>query len=257
MLVFSNANAKIESLMVVDSIKQFLGKNKKVYSLDLLSGHSCPFASECLSRVIENEHGIRKLVDGPDTQFRCFSASQEIAYPAVYNLRNGNFSNVRGLKTGEIAEIIALDMPHDMGVCRIHVGGDFFNESYMLAWADIARQYSNILFYAYTKSLPYWVKNRKELDSISNLVLTASYGGQKDSMIKEFGLRSSRVIFEEAEANGLVIDHDDSAAADPSRRFTDFVLLLHGQQPAGSKASKAKQKLVKDNVRHSYSKKGK
>lgn len=257
MLVFSEANAKIVSLMEVPSIEPYLSKKKKVYSLDLISGHTCPFASDCLSRVIENENGIRKLVDGPNTVFRCFSASQEIAFPALYNLRNGNFLNLRGLKTGEMAEIIALDMPHDMGVCRIHVGGDFFNEAYMLAWADIARQYPNILFYAYTKSLPYWVRNKKEFSNIENFVLTASRGGRRDDLILEYNLRNVKVIFSESEANGLIIDHDDSAAADPARRFDNFALLLHGVQPAGSKASEALKVLKKNNVKHSYSKKGK
>jgi len=257
MLRFSNANAKIQALMEVESIKPYLGNNRKVYSLDLISGTTCPFASDCLSRVIENENGIRKLIDGPATVFRCFSASQEIAFPALFDLRNENFTSLRGLTTGQMAELIALDMPHDLGVCRIHVGGDFFNENYFLAWADIARQYPNILFYAYTKSLPYWVKHKKEISKIENFVLTASRGGRRDDLILDYNLRNVKVVFSEAEAGNLIIDHDDSAAADPARRFDNFALLLHGVQPAGSKASEALKVLKRDNVKHSYSKKGK
>jgi hypothetical protein len=55
------------------------------------------------------------------------------------------------------------------------------------------------------------------------------------------------VVFSEEEADrlGLEIDHDDSHAADPNWRNLNFALLIHGSQPAGSKASKALQQLKK------------
>ena len=104
-----------------------------------------------------------------------------------------------------------------------------------------AQKRPDILFYAYTKSLPYWVDNLGECAIIDNLVLTASRGGRRDDLIESNGLRSVSVVFEagEAEDFDLPIDHDDSHAADPSQRFNNFALLIHGTQPAGSVASKA------------------
>lgn len=253
MLRWSNANAKIQALSLVKELKQFLKDNRKVYSFDLASGHSCPFAKQCLSKVVDG-----KIVDGPDTEFRCFSASQEVVYPNVFKLRMGNFNNLRKIKTvKEIALAIHESIPKDLGIGRIHVGGDMFNANYMLAWGKVAELNSSRLFYAYTKSLPYWVKHRKYIDSIPNLVLTASYGGKHDDLIEKENLRFSKVILSPQEAidNGWDIDHDDDHAANPNKRLQSFALLIHGVQPKGSPAGKAVQELRKKKIKHSYSKK--
>ena len=258
MVKFSKANAKIEALTQVKSLQKYL-EGKKVYSFDLLSGYSCPFAKECLSKAVEDSEGKRTIKDGPDTEFRCFSASQEVQYTNLYNLRKNNLDNLRGLDTLELVKEILAAMPKDLGVCRIHVAGDFFNEKYFLAWLAIAQLFPTKLFYAYTKSLKYWVNNRELVDSLPNFILTASYGGRDDAMIAEHSLRASKVVFSESEAEslGLTIDHDDSHAADPELKNQDFALLIHGTQPKGSEASEALQLLRKNKVKHSYSRKAK
>ena len=256
MVTFSEANAKIEALAEVESLKKYL-EGKKVYSFDLLSGYSCPFAKECLSKAVEDSQGKRTIKDGPDTKFRCFSASQEVQYTGVYNRRKNNLDNLRGLDTLELVKEILAAMPKDLGVCRIHVAGDFFNEKYFLAWLTIAKMFPQKLIYAYTKSLKYWVNNRELVDSLPNFILTASYGGRDDAMIAEHSLRASKVVFSESEAEslGLTIDHDDSHAADPELKNQDFALLIHGTQPKDTEASKALQLLRKNKVKHSYSRK--
>ena len=87
MLKFSKANAKTEALKQVDELKPYLEGKRKIYSLDLLSGYSCPAAHDCLSKAVADENGKRKIKDGPHTKFRCFSASQEVQYTNVYNSR--------------------------------------------------------------------------------------------------------------------------------------------------------------------------
>ena len=257
MVAWSEANAKIEALQTVESLKQYL-EGKKVYSFDLLSGFSCPFAHDCLSKAVEDSEGKRTIKDGQNTKFRCFSASQEVQYNGVYNRRKNNFDSLRDLEISEIVKEILAAMPKNVGVCRIHVAGDFFNEKYFLAWLTIAKMFPQKLFYAYTKSLKYWVNNRALVDSLPNFILTASYGGRDDSMIAEHGLRASTVVFSEPEAEslGLTIDHDDSHAADPELKDQDFALLIHGTQPKDTEASKALQLLRKNKVKHSYSRKG-
>ena len=129
-----------------------------------MSGYSCPFAKQCLSKATVNSEGKRKIKDGPDTEFRCFSASQEVQYTNVYNLRKNNFDTLRKLDIKEMAKEILAAMPKDMGVCRIHVAGDFFNEDYFYAWLVIANLHPHILFYAYTKSVKYWIANKGFVD---------------------------------------------------------------------------------------------
>ena len=240
MLKFSNANAKTEALKQVPELAEYLKDKRKIYSLDLLSGYSCPYAEKCLSKAtVDIDTGKRKIKDGLKTEFRCFSASQEVQYNNVYNLRKHNFDLLR--QSNNMDLLLMDSLPKNAGIVRIHVAGDFFNSDYMLAWWLTASVNPNVLFYAYTKSLSYWNSVVNEMPILDNLVLTASYGGSNDYMIDEHNLRSTKVVFSEAEAEklGLEIDHDDSHAARPSLRNQDFALLIHGTQPKGTKASQA------------------
>ena len=255
MLKFSKANAKLDQLHDVDELRYWLQDNRKVYSFDLISGWSCPQAKDCLSKVVQIGDS-RKIQDGKDCQFRCFSASQEATFPSAYNKRKANFDGLKFRKSSyDMACAIADAMPANLGICRIHVAGDFFNQKYFRAWHLVAEWYPDCLFYAYTKSLNYWVDDIDDLPK--NLVLTASRGGRLDHLIDEHNLRESVVVYSEQQADdlGLVIDHDDSHAAIPSQRYNSFALLIHGQQPKGSKASEAIKELKANNVKFSYSKK--
>lgn len=257
MLKWSNANAKTQALADVPSLAPFLNGKRKIYSLDLLSGHFCPFADKCLSKAVVGADGKRSIVDGPNTEFRCFSASQEVLFTNVYKSREHNSQLLRAAKSTEkMANLIEESMPKNLGICRIHVAGDMFSPAYFAAWIAVARNHPNRLFYAYTKSLPYWVAKKAEVKATPNLVLTASYGGRRDDLIKSERLRFARVVYTEGEAKGqrLPIDHDDSHAADPSAKGKSFALLIHGVQPKGSKAAEALKAL---NGNGAYSRKGK
>mgnify|MGYP003624771500 FL=1 len=263
MIKFSKGNVKLQRLKSVPALAQYFTKTgrstKKVYSFDLLSGFSCPFADKCKSKVVQID-GRRKVVDGANTEFRCFSASQEATFTNVYNLRKGNFDAMRAIKNRSgMFRLLNDSLPKDAGIVRIHVAGDMFNLRYFEAWMLVAHANPNVLFYAYTKSLRYWVDWVERRRRISdNFVLTASRGGREDHLIDQHNLRESVVVYSEAEAAklGYEIDHDDSHAADPTKRNQSFALLIHGIQPKGSKAAEAIKKLKKDGVEFAYSKKG-
>tara|TARA_B110000503_G_scaffold96282_1_gene144843 strand:+ start:1061 stop:1888 length:828 start_codon:yes stop_codon:yes gene_type:complete len=253
---FSAANTKLKKLYKLDTtvLKKWLGQKigrstAKVYSFDLLSGVDCPFAMKCKSEAEVQEDGRRKIKDGPDTEFRCFSASQEVLFTTAYNARKRNHDAIHALETSDdIADALIAALPKDARIIRIHVAGDMFSHKYFMAWIKVAERTPNVLFYAYTKSLVYWVRSR---DSVPfNLVLTASYGGRNDELIAEHGLRSAKVVYSEAQAErmGLEIDHDDSHACDPTRANQDFALLIHGVQPKGSLAADALKILKKGDL---------
>ena len=245
MLKFSKANAKTQALANDAELAEYLTDKRKIYSLDLLSGYSCPSAKKCLSKAVVQDNGKRKIKDGKDTEFRCFSASQEVQYTNVYNSRKHNFDLLRKKNHAEMVSLINGSLPENAGIVRIHVAGDFFSLPYMHAWYEVAMLNPSVLFYAYTKSLRFWVGGINELPILHNFVLTASYGGTHDHMINEFNLRSAKVVFSEAEAAelDLEIDHDDSHAAKPTIRDDSFALLVHGTQPKGSAASVALKEL--------------
>ena len=233
-LTFSDANAKIRALKTVPALQPYLDTRPKVSSFDLLSGWSCPAAKDCKARVIVTE-GKRSIEETEHTIYRCFSASQEAQYTNTYIMRKRNFDTLRGLNKVEVVDVIGESLPPRSGIIRIHVAGDFFNRAYFEAWAEIARLHRDRLFYAYTKSLPFWIQSTPP----ENLVLTASYGGLHDDLIRAHRLRFVRVILRKGQAGRLEIDHDDSHAADPTRRRRSFALLIHGTQPKGSPAAAA------------------
>jgi hypothetical protein len=177
-----------------------------------------------------------------------------VQYTNTYNSRKHNFDALRGLHLNDMIHELSQSMPDNLGICRIHVAGDFFSPDYMWAWMNVAMIHRDRLFYAYTKSLKYWLKYKDFADLIPNFVLTASYGGRDDNMIAEHNLRSAKVIFSEDEAGDMDIDHDDSHAARPSLKNQDFALLIHGTQPKGSTAAEALKALK---GKGSYSRKGK
>lgn len=246
---FSPANVKLQRLATVPELQPFLRNKRKIYSFDLLSGHSCPFADKCLSKAIATPAG-RRIQDGPHTEFRCYSASQEVLFKNVYNLRKGNFDALRGKSRTEMFNLIDSALPKNVGIVRIHSAGDYFSQDYFDAWLSVAKLNPDILFYSYTKALPYWVNRISMIPD--NFILTASYGGRKDDMIQTYGLRSVRVINHPDEANGLEIDHTDEHAAIPSKKDIPFALLLHGVQKKNSIASSAISRMKKENVQFSY-----
>lgn len=238
-LSFSTSNAKL--------------KGSRTAAFSLPAGYTCPGAKECLAWFDRKE---RRLIDGKDAKFRCFAASMEAAFKSVQKSLDRNLSLLQRAKTVErMAELIDLSLPsawyHNI---RVHADGDFYHQDYFLAWMEAARRNKNRLFYAYTKSLPIWVKLRKFVPD--NFVLTASWGGKWDDMIEPNNLRSARVVYhpDDAEKLGLEIDHDDSHAR--ARDGKDFALLIHGVQSAGSEASAAIKELKRQKIRFAYSRKG-
>lgn len=216
--------------------------SKTIYTFSIPAGRTCPGALDCKSYVVLKDEK-RTIKDGPHTKFRCFAASQEVLYTNTYNARQHNIAELRAAKSMTAkARLITESLPKRAEYVRIHVSGDFFSQQYFDAWCYVALNNPHIKFYAYTKSLNYWVKRINAIPD--NLILTASFGGRYDHLIHEYNLRSAKVVFSVEEANylGLEIDHDDSLAMNHG---DNFALLLHGTQPSNTEASKAWSEIKK------------
>ncbi len=252
MLTFSRANVKTKLLRLLPELQKYLQNGRRVYSLDLLSGWSCPGALHCLSRVIEDNKNNREIKDGRFCRFRCFSASQEVLYPNTYSLRKRNFTTLRETRgVSQCHSLLSKWLPPDCGILRLHVAGDFYKLSYLQAVLQLANEHQDVLFYSYTKALPFFQQipihnpSLGIINKTGNFLVTASYGGKYDDMITSLGLRSAKVVFTENEARPLPLDHNDNHAATPGG---DFALLLHGMQPAKSPASRAWQTLKQNGM---------
>jgi hypothetical protein len=134
--------------------------------------------------------------------YKCYAAAPE-RFPGVRKHRWDNFE--KG-KAG-----IIDPLPKGCNHVRIHAAGDFFSQSYFDVWVDYCEQYPNAEFWAYTKSLLYWINRMDKIPS--NLILTASYGGRLDSLIDRYNLKNVKIYssHEDVPADRPVDINDDQA----------------------------------------------
>jgi len=229
MLKFVTGNAKLD---------------KQTAIFNIPAGWTCPFAKDCKAMVNPD---TGKLIQFEGVKFRCYACNSELISPQARKMRWSNYNaltnkvSVKGM-TQLIENAIADLNLSKIKKIRIHESGDFFNQMYFDAWLEVTKLFPNIIFYAYTKSLKYWI-NR--IDSIpSNMFLTASKGGKLDRLIKEHNLKFIEVVLthQEAAEKGLELDHDDSLMYTQTK---SFAILIHGTQPAKSDAMKAVMTLRK------------
>jgi len=230
------------------SMKQGNAKlDKSITIFSIPAGFTCPGAKQCLTKA-DPDTGRAML--GAHAEFKCFAATAE-ARPGVRKSRWSNFELLTSAKTTlGMARLIQKSILKGTQKLRIHESGDFFSQRYFDAWLVVARRNPDITFYAYTKSLKFWVNRMIYIPS--NLRLTASRGGTHDHLIDDLQLRSSEVVFHPDDAKGMEIDHDDSHAYGDSKK--SFALLLHGQQPKDTPAAAAIKRLNKEKIKYSYAK---
>jgi hypothetical protein len=240
MLKFSLGNAK-------------LSKGTLVFSLP--AGKTCPGALLCKSFAAVDVNGKRSIVDGKETIFRCFAASSEVQYDAVFYNRADNLTQiVDALQNGSAVDLInngiQSNRTKNTKLVRIHESGDFFSGAYLDAWIQVAQRNPDLKFYCYTKSLQLFLY----LNLPKNFYVTASKGGKFDYLIDHIQ-RYSVVVADEQEAEllGLEVDHDDSHC------FGDkpFALLVHGTQPKNSKLGAAIRKRRAEGKHAGYNAKNK
>ena len=187
---------------------KFIRKNKYystiVYEWNLPTGFTCPKAEECLVKVDR----VTGKFNNKSNSYRCYAASSE-RFPTV---RKHRWNNFEFIKKGGIPEI-----PKKAKHIRIHASGDFFNQKYFDLWIEICKKNTNIEFWAYTKSLSFWVNRINDIPK--NLVLTASYGGREDSLISKYNLKHTKVIKDKKEVDESLIDYNDDLARTPNLNF--------------------------------------
>lgn len=245
MLKFSRGNGKL---------------NKNTLIFNLPAGKTCPGADKCLAWAQDN-NGKRSLVHGPNMEFRCFAACSEAQYPAVYDARQDNWTQIKLMlknfgigKTGKmVADMIQKTATRDTTLVRIHESGDFYSADYFAMWMHVARLLPELTFYAYSKNLPMILEYGMDMIP-QNFYLTASYGGKFDSLIDDGHFPRYSVVVKndaEAESLGLEVDHDDSHCYTQNG---PFALLVHGNQPAGTEWRKAITERKKNGQFVGYSK---
>jgi hypothetical protein len=220
LLKFSNDNTKV-------------GENVATFSLP--AGWTCPFAKDCKMKV--GREGKTREV-GEDAQFMCYAAWMEIQRKYLRENRWHNYDLLNEAKSvQEKANLIIKSLSYHFGehgkteYVRIHESGDFYNGEYLQAWVEAAKRFPNVIFYAYTKSLPFLLKYKEIINQVPNFKLNISAGSAKPELEGEVGYPVASVFQtpEEVLAAGQLIDLDDSIARD-KKNTSNFALLVHGMQ---------------------------
>tara|TARA_Y100000310_G_scaffold337840_1_gene425946 strand:- start:1428 stop:2240 length:813 start_codon:yes stop_codon:yes gene_type:complete len=257
-------NAKLrETLLEFARLTGILKARGVTFSLP--SGHTCGrIAKFCLTYANRKTGTLTRGKDNDPANggINCFSAVNETR-PIVRAARWHNWDMLQnlwkyaGTDYIDIANMLIEAMPADTDLCRVHVGGEFpgtdFGTEYMRAWFHVARE-TGVHCYAYTKNVKTFLELRDEKPD--NFNVTMSRGGLYDHLIDRYQLKQVRVIFHPNQASDPdLIDHNDMRAVFDMGKNDDhsFYLLLHGMQPAKSDASKAIQRLKRENIKFSYS----
>ena len=232
MLKFVTGNAK-------------LSKDTAIFNIP--AGWTCPQAKDCKAKVSPD---TGKLIQFEGAKFRCYACNSELISPQARKMRWSNFNALTNKGTVEGIAMLIENAIYQLKLdkikkVRIHESGDFFSQRYFDAWIEVAKLFPNVIFYAYTKSLDFWVNRINDIPA--NLFLTASKGGKLDKIIVKHNLKFAEVVLSSVEADkkGLIIDKDDSLMYTQN---SPFAILIHGTQPAGSDAMKAVMTLRKAGV---------
>ena len=84
---------------------------------------------------------------------------------------------------------------------RIHDSGDFYSIAYLLKWIQIANENKDVIFYAYTKSIPFF---KGAINKPDNLKVIFSEGSKIDSLIDVKKDRHARIFKGSNALNDLI-----------------------------------------------------
>ena len=153
--------------------------NKRVFNFGISAYKTstgilvCPFAKDCVK----------------------FCYAQKGAY---------NFGNVKPLfekrynltKSNIFIEAINDSIKaKKVDILRIHDSGDFYSNEYINKWITIAKENKDVIFYAYTKSIPLFEKNNLP----ENFIVIYSYGSKVDNLIDPNKHRHSKIFDNESQ----------------------------------------------------------
>jgi len=150
----------------------------------------CPFAKDCIKY--------------------CYAKKGNYNFPSV---RKGLNKRYELSKTADFIPkmnaTILLERPTHI---RIHDSGDFYSIDYLNKWVSIAKQNKEVIFYAYTKSIKFFIDGLK---LPSNLKIIFSEGSKTDNLINTAKDRHARIFKskELLEAAGYINASDNDLKA--------------------------------------------
>jgi len=135
----------------------------------------CPFAKDCVKY--------------------CYAQKGNYRFPSVKKGLNKRYELSKKEEFVTIMNAnILLERPTHV---RIHDSGDFYSIAYLNKWIEIAKANKDVIFYAYTKSIPFFKRNKQNNNNWllpNNLKIIFSEGSKKDNLINTTKDRHSRIF---------------------------------------------------------------
>ena len=135
----------------------------------------CPFAKDCIKY--------------------CYAQKGNYRYPSVVKGLNNRYELSKTADfIPQMNATIILERPTHV---RIHDSGDFYSIEYLQKWVQIANDNKDVIFYAYTKSIPFFkgAKQGKPIIKVpKNLKIIFSEGSKRDILINNNSDRHARIF---------------------------------------------------------------
>lgn len=170
----------------------------KTFNFSLPAIKTCPFAGEC-----------RKY---------CYASKGAFCYPMTKAKHQTNF--IASLGDNFTYNMMDEIIMNQVEAVRIHDAGDFYSINYCNKWLTIAKALPHVIFYAYTKSIPYF----KGVSLPENFVLIYSFGGRFDRLIDIKKDRHCKVFKDFIPSDYAYANDNDHISLAKNKRIG---LLLH------------------------------
>ena len=160
-------NAKLKKTSIENKMRVL---NFSLPAYKTITGKTvCPFAKDCIKY--------------------CYAQKGKYKYPSVIKGLNNRYELS---KTDEFVPkmnaTIILERPTHV---RIHDSGDFYSPQYLNKWVQIAKDNTNVIFYAYTKSIKFFINGLK---LPKNMKIIFSEGSKTDNLINTSKHRHARIF---------------------------------------------------------------
>ena len=160
-------NAKLKKTSIENKMRVM---NFSLPAYKTITGKTvCPFAKDCIKY--------------------CYAQKGNYRYPSVIKGLNNRYELSKTADfVPKMNATIILERPTHV---RIHDSGDFYSIAYLNKWIDIAKANTNVIFYAYTKSIKFFVDG---LLLPKNLKIIFSEGSKTDNLINTSKHRHARIF---------------------------------------------------------------
>ncbi len=119
-------------------------------------GRRARFVSFNLPRL-QSDSGQRTCPYAGTCADICYAGQGRMGMPAATSTRERNLNKINQLTMPKVRDALIVDINRMLSTThiRIHDSGDFFSRPYYRAWVEVAEACPEMIFYAYTKSIPF------------------------------------------------------------------------------------------------------